>query len=154
MSQFVLIGGLPRSGNRLIARMLRNHWVETRVYHRLSGWECDSEPTHIIVPTRKMQWLSCEAHNKKRDAADSPKKVAKRRRRFRSEDMDSAQGQRRMQQVMLDTFQAVPTLHVTYEEMVSDSVRVGQQIADFCGIEKWRGWFEVVYDGNSKYRDA
>ncbi len=151
MRKVVLVGGLPRSGSRLIRRMLKAHGIDAVVRHRLKGWEEEMEPERVIVPTRAFQRQSLVANREMR-----AKTGRRGGARILSEQEAFEEHGRHKEHhaVMMEEFKGLPVMRVAYEELVEHPKEIGREIAAFCGVAEWCGWGERIFDGDKKHRAA
>ncbi len=136
---FVLVGGLPRSGNRLIMRMIEHHGLKAHVHHHMGGWCEVRVPMYIIVPTRIRQ----------REAL-----AAKRATQSKAHVLLTQEEHEVKHAEMLEFYKDTPTMHLAYETLVEHPTRTGREIAKFVGIRGWVRWPEPIFDGDAKYREA
>lgn len=138
----VLLVGLPRSGNRLIGRLLKYHGVNfLGVRHFGSGYPSPPEVDLAILPVRdpEINWKAMKVAQRglslsNRDRIQTPQDL--HYKHFAA---------------TLQNLHCVPILPISYEALVDDPELVGKAIVESCGAE-WKGWPEAVTDGNSKYK--
>lgn len=152
----VALVGAPRSGNRLIQRMLQRHGfvAEVRHYGMLKAFRNGGDiPALAIMPIRARHphWLSCD-----RDWALLPKPGGW----CGLYDVESVERLIAVHFEMTLRWLAefsVPLLPVCYEEIVTVPETVGADIVAFVarpGTPGWtgfKGWGEAIVDGNAKW---
>ncbi len=148
----VAVVGLPRSGNRLIQRLLQRHGFVAEVRHYGMQKEFRNggvDPDFAVWPVRE-RWAwekSCA-----KDAGMLPRPVG-----HSGELALSFMREHHLDETAFWLAGAgVPILHVRYEDIVSNFVLTGQRVVRFVseGNIIFKGWGEEIVDGNAKYRDA
>lgn len=157
----VAVCGMPRSGNRLVARMLERHGyiAEVRHFGMRKAFRPGGDPTKAILPLRLL-----EPHlaSMVRDLELLPRPEGPFLEPMALE-LVRADPVRFMERVHFDHFYAtlrlmaelgVAVLPVSYERIVADPDRQGRRILEFlepARPRRWQGWGEELRDGNAKH---
>lgn len=148
---WVLICGLPCSGNHLLERLLRHHGIEAQVWHHLpmdaglrSEWEAGGGPSAALVPVRapRIQRASWEKRRERDVSAGHATNIRERGLWTRAEQVRVHADLRRSLRC--------PAFPVTYRAIVERPEIWGPKLVRFCG-GSWRGWPEPVTDGDARY---
>lgn len=131
------ISGLPRSGNRLLKRLVEHlakeagRQVIVKVWHGNSAGQTPGPGMRILVPVRDP---FCRRQSASKHGCLGPY----------PEDVCTAG---------LYAFagkHGIPVKHVSYEAMVQRPDEIGRDIAEWMGLG-WAGWPEEVRDQNAKW---
>lgn len=145
----VALVGAPRSGNRLIQRLLQRHGFVAEVRHygmrkafRNGGHGADC----AIWPVRD---LDCWRKSCSRDLIILPRPLGVLGD-LTVNDLRHIHNERTLA-YLAETW--CPVLPVCYEELVADPNTLGWTILRFVQPEfdDWKGWGEKIIDGNAKW---
>ncbi len=155
----VAVVGLPRSGNRLIQRLLQRHGFVAEVRHYGMQKEFRNggvDPDFAVWPVRDdVAWRASCA----KDLVLLPYPLGY---------LGEMTPEMMMHAHVLPTHRwlagaGITILPVTYESIITAHEIEGMRVVAFCrGDESsmrvsgpwWKGWGEEIVDGNAKYRDA
>lgn len=147
---------MPRSGNRLVQRLLQRHGflVEVRHYGMRKDFKSGGGPDCAVLVLRESDphWSSCS-----RDHKVLP--MPPRKLDGSTADLQS------WREIHSEHFWPtlhylaelwIPVLLVNYEAIVKDPELEGIRIVEFAGGPKWfgawKGWGEEIFDGNAKWK--
>lgn len=145
---FVLIAGLPRSGNRLISQIVVWSGVPAVINHTYrerdrEGWKtCSSRLSHVIVPVRDIWVWKQSIQTLEKDWRDTD--FSRKRRKLIEE---------------LSKRPHVKVYLLSYEALVSNPLVQIMELYLFLGVtnplERSKDFLRdhKIYDGNQKYYD-
>lgn len=149
----VAVCGMPRSGNRLVQRLLQRHGfvAEVRHFGDRKVLRTGGGPEAAIMPLRDLEphWASCA-----KDFGILPKPPQG------LDDIDDLSPAAARSCLHAAHFWpalahlaelGIPVLPVRYEELVAEPEAQGRRILEFLGCFDWRGWGEELFDSNAKW---
>lgn len=151
----VAVCGMPRSGNRLVQRLLQRHGfvAEVRHYGRVKAFASGGEhPDVAVVVLRNVHphWMSCS-----RDLPVLPHPFGGWGEDGLPRDPDRIHAAHFWPMLRVLAACSAPILAVAYEDLVRDPEGAGRRVVEFCAAGapvRWIGWGEEVFDGNAKWR--
>jgi hypothetical protein len=148
----VALVGAPRSGNRLIQRLLQRHGfvAEVRHYGMRKAFRTGGEGAEFAIwPVRD---LECWRKSCSRDLIILPKPLGVLGE-LTVNDLRHIHNERTLEYL---ADHAVACLPVSYEALVAEPDMMGRCILSFVKstherFQDWKGWGEEIIDGNAKW---